>query len=88
MTIRMIGDRAHLEGDWTLSGASRHIDSLTLSLQQLEAGTVKTLLIDCRRVSKTDASGLQLLHVWMECVRLRGVEPTLVNMPENIQQAL
>ncbi len=88
MTIRMTGTEAHLEGDWTLSGAAQNIDSLALSLQQLESGTDKNLRIDCRRVNKTDASGLQLLNVWMECARMRGVEPTLVNVPERLRYAM
>lgn len=88
MTIRMVGSEVHLDGDWTLSGAARNIDSLALSLQQIESGTEKNLRIDCRDVVKADASGLQLLHVWLECARLRGVEPTLVNIPERLRQAM
>jgi len=88
MTIRMVGAEVHLDGDWTLSGAAQHIDSLALSLQQIESGMEKNLRIDCRQVTKADASGLQLLHVWLECARLRGAEPTLVNIPERLQQAM
>lgn len=88
MTIRMAGTVAHLEGDWTLSGAAQHIDSLALSLQQIESGKEKKLQIDCRQVVKADASGLQLLRVWLECARMRGVEPTLVNVPERLMHVL
>jgi len=88
MTIRMAGAEAHLEGDWTLSGAALHIDSLALCLQQIESGGEKNLRIDCRQISKADASGLQLLRVWLECARMRGVEPTLVNVPERLQHAM
>jgi ABC-type transporter Mla MlaB component len=88
MTIRMAGAEAHLEGDWTLSGAAQNIDSLALSLQQIETGRIRSLRIDCRQVVKADASGLQLLHVWLECARMRGVEPTLVNIPERLLQAM
>jgi ABC-type transporter Mla MlaB component len=88
MTIRMSGTEAHLEGDWTLDGAARNIDSLALSLQQIESGRISSLRIDCRQVVKTDAGGLQLLHVWLECARIRGVEPTLVNVPETLLQAM
>lgn len=88
MNIRIAGAEVLLEGDWTLSGAAQHIDSLALSLQQLETGKEKNLRIDCRRVSKTDSSGLQLLNVWMECARMRGVEPILVNVPERLRYAM
>ena len=88
MSIRMIGTEAYLEGDWTLTGAARNIDSLTQSLQQIEFGKEMNLRIDCRQVSMADASGLQLLHVWMECARMRGVEPTLVNVPEKLRHAM
>lgn len=88
MTIRMSGTEAHLEGDWTLSGAAHNIDSLALSLQQIEAGMAKNLRIDCKKVKNADASGLQLLLVWMECARIRGVEPILVNVPERLRLAM
>lgn len=88
MSIRMVGMEAHLEGDWTLTGAALNIDSLTRSLQQIESGKEMNLRIDCREVSKADASGLQLLHVWMECARMRGVEPTLVNVPERLRHTM
>ena len=88
MTIRVAGTEAHLEGDWTLNSAAQHIDILALSLQQLEIGRGKNLSIDCRKVNKTDVSGLQLLNVWMECARIRGVEPTLINVPEKLRNAM
>lgn len=88
MTIRIAGSEAHLEGDWTLTGAAQNIDALALSLQQIESGNEKNLRIDCRSVSKADASGLQLLSVWLECARMRGVEPTLVNVPERLRNVM
>ena len=88
MTIRMIGPGARLEGDWTLTGVTRNIDSLALSLQQLESGRKKTLLVDCGLMKEADMCGLELLNVWMQCARFRGVEPTLVNVPERLQSAM
>ena len=88
MTIRMAGKEAHLEGDWTLSGAALNMDSLAHSLQQIRSGKEMKLRIDCRQVVKADASGLQILHVWLECARMRGVEPTLVNVPERLRQVM
>jgi len=33
-------------------------------------------------------SGLQLLHVWIECARMRGVEAKLINLPERLKHEL
>lgn len=88
MTIRMAGAEARLVGDWTLTGVTRNLDSLALSLQQLESGSDKKLRIDCGEMKEADISGLQLLNVWMQCVRFRGVEPTLVNVPERLRHAM
>jgi len=35
-----------------------------------------------------DMSGMQLLNVWLHCLSLRGVEPTLVNVPESLRHAM
>ncbi|MBV5339653.1 MAG: STAS domain-containing protein [Deltaproteobacteria bacterium] len=88
MTICIAGTEARLEGDWTLTGVTRNLDSLALSLQQLESGSGKKLRIDCGQMEKADISGLQLLNVWMQCVRFRGVEPTLVNVPVKLRHAM
>ena len=88
MTISMIGTEARLEGDWTLTGVTRNIDSLALSLQQLESGREKKLRIDCGLMKEADVCGLELLNVWMQCARFRGVEPTLVNVPKRLQNAM
>lgn len=88
MPICMTGTGARLDGDWTLTGVTRDIDSLAHSLQQLEPGSEKNLRIDCGQMKEADISGLQLLNVWMECARFRGVEPKLVNVPESLQHAM
>lgn len=88
MNIRMAGTVARLEGDWTLAGVTRSLDSLALSLQQLESVSGKKLRIDCGQMKNADISGLQLLNVWMQCVRFRGVEPTLCNVPEKLRHAM
>lgn len=88
MSICMTGTGARLEGDWTLTGVTRNLDSLAYSLQQLEPGSDKNLRIDCGQIKEADISGLQLLNVWIQCVRFRGVEPTLVNVPERLKHAM
>lgn len=72
----------HLQGDMTLNGVTyRCIESLTDFLWQLESLGEKFIQIDCGRVSRADICGLQLLYVWMQCARFRGVESELVNLP-------
>ncbi|MDD2309707.1 MAG: STAS domain-containing protein [Desulfuromonadaceae bacterium] len=88
MTVRMAGTVAHLEGDWTMTGVADNIDSLVLSLNKIESQGGKSLLINCEQIDETDTSGLQLLNVWMECARLRGIEPKLVNVNNDMRRAI
>jgi anti-anti-sigma regulatory factor len=88
MSVRMAGTVAHLEGDWTMSGVADNIDSMLLSFNQLESGGEKSFQINCGQIEETDTSGLQLLNVWMECARLRGIEPKLVNVTAGMQRAI
>lgn len=88
MTISMTGTEASLEGDWTLAGVALNIDSLALSLQQIEPGRDKNFRVDCAHIKDVDISGLQLLNVWIQCVRFRGVEPMLVNVPKKLRYAM
>jgi ABC-type transporter Mla MlaB component len=79
MRINMSDAIVHLEGDWTLAGITLSaIESLSVALQQFEHGVAKRLQIDCRDVIAIDITGQQLLDVWMQCARLRGVEPELI----------
>ena len=84
MGVRIAGTMAHLEGDWTMAGAIENINSLVHSLNQLESEGKKSLQINCQQVNEADTSCLQLLSVWVECARLRGIEPTLVNVTDGL----
>lgn len=86
--ILMTGTEAFLHGDWTLKGVTPNIDSLARSLQQLGQGSKKDLRVDCGQIQETDSSGLQLLNVWIQCLRFRGIEPTLVNVPKNLRHSM
>jgi anti-anti-sigma regulatory factor len=88
MSVRMAGTVAHLEGDWTMTGVADNIDSLILSLKQMESDGEKSLQINCEQIEETDTSGLQLLNVWMECARLRGIEPKLMNVTSGMRRAI
>ena len=82
MAIKISGRHVFLEGDWTLSGIARNLHYLSFSLQQLDLTTEKNLLIDCSAVRSMDFSGMQILNVWLECVRIRGIVPAFINVPE------
>ncbi len=89
MKIITTGTVAHLQGDLTHSGISHTITkSLAAALQQIVTRGLKTLHIDCSRIHCADASGLQLLYVWMQCARFRGVEPTLINLPDYLKLSM
>jgi ABC-type transporter Mla MlaB component len=88
MKIKMSGLMASLAGDWTVAGVTQgNLDTLALSLQQIEPGSAGRLQIDCRDVSAIDTIGQQILSVWLQCARLRGVEPELLNPPDELRQA-
>lgn len=89
MKICTEGTVAHLQGDLTHSGVTDNIiNSLSVSLQQVASGGEKNFSIDCRKIGTADISGLQLLYVWMQCARFRGVEPALVNLSGSLRQAI
>jgi anti-anti-sigma regulatory factor len=88
MAKRTSGSKHHLSGDWTISGVADQCEALSRSLQDLESGQKKKLQIDCGKINNIDMSGLQLLHVWMELVRMRGVETRLFNLPDDMLQTI
>lgn len=89
MKVAISGSMAHLAGNWTRTEMTdRNIDSLAVSLQQLKIADVKNLQIDCRNLNEVDASGLQLLYIWLRFFRFRGVKVEIVNFPEKLQKTL
>ena len=89
MTICMEGPVARLQGDLTHSGVTKSIiNSLAVCLLKIESGVEKTIRIDCGRVLSADISGLQLLYVWIQCARFRGVETKLINLSVSLEQTL
>ena len=84
----MSGSTAHLVGDWSVSGVTQHnLETLSAALQQIEPTGAGRLQIDCRRVHALDATGQQILRVWVQCVKLRGADPELVIPTNNLQQS-
>jgi anti-anti-sigma factor len=89
MTTCMEGPVAYLKGDLTHIGVTRNIiNSLAVSLHKTESGAGKNIRIDCTKVRSADTSGLQLLYVWMQCARFRGVETVLVNMSDSLKRIM
>jgi anti-anti-sigma regulatory factor len=89
MTFCTEGTVSHLQGDLSRSGVTHgSISSLADSLHLIASGHEKNLRIDCGRIHAADMGGLQLLYVWMQCARIRGVEPVLFNLSASLQHAM
>ena len=86
MATRTTDRKHHLTGDWTITGVVGQIDSLQSSLTKLESARKKSVHIDCEKIEAIDMSGLQLLHVWLELVKIRGIEAQLLNLPDHMHQ--
>jgi anti-anti-sigma regulatory factor len=77
-----------LSGDWTISGVENQVDSLSRSLLALASARNKKVHVDCGGIDTIDMSGLQLLHVWLECASARGIQAKLVNLPDDMYQTI
>ena len=88
MTVRIDSTAGHEEDVWTISGLEENIDSLLLSLKQIESRGARVVTIDCGQIDEADTSRLRLLNVWMLCARLRGIEPKLVNLSDSLKQTI
>jgi ABC-type transporter Mla MlaB component len=80
--------QAKLAGNLTRSSLDANIDALALHLLQIEPGQGACLQIDCSAVERVDDSGLRFLYVWLQCVKLMGIRPLLVNVPRSLTAAL
>jgi len=79
----------HLKVDLTQSGVIYNIiNLLSISLQKIISGGYKKIRIDCKMIRKADIRGLQMLLVWMQSTRTRGVEPELINLTSSMQKAI
>jgi len=85
---KQTADKHILSGDFSISGVVKQVDSLSHSLQKLESGRTKKLHVDCGNINSIDMNGLQLLHVWIECARMRGLEVQLVNLPDYMHKTI
>lgn len=77
-------------GDWSITGVSKQLSTLTAHLETLLTGRAADPLpqICVREVEAIDASGYQLLAVFLRHVRGHGLSPVLVNTPDHLRTAL
>lgn len=88
MSTQTTESEHQLSGDWTITGVVTQIDVLADSLEMLSSNQTGRLQVDCGRIHNIDMSGLQLLHVWIECAKMRGIRAQLINLPERMQQTI
>jgi ABC-type transporter Mla MlaB component len=89
MTICTEATVAHLQGDLTHSEVTNNIiNLLAITLQKIVSVGDKKIRIDCERIRTADFGGLQLLYVWMQSARVRGVESELINMSNSLRQSM
>lgn len=89
MKVDISGTMAYLVGNWTRTEMTDwNIDSLAISLQQLKVAGVKNVQIDCGQLNEVDASGLQLLYIWLRSFKFKGIDIEIVNLPERLRKTL
>jgi hypothetical protein len=83
MQVHLKDDIAYLCGDWTAAGMScSAIDVLTDLVDSIEASGRKTLKINSAHLKSIDDNGAKYFSVWLNCLKLRGIECDLVNSEE------
>ncbi len=80
--------RHQLSGEWTISEIDSQFNSLNETLRKLPLGGKKSVQVDCAGIGSIDMSGLQLIHVWMECAKMQGVTVELMNTPNCMRQSI
>lgn len=88
MAIRMQGTDLVLTGEWSIPGVMGQIDTMSNVLQEMNDLGLTSLRVDCGEIRKIDYEGLQVLNVWLQCARIRGMQPALVNLPEDLQRLM
>jgi ABC-type transporter Mla MlaB component len=73
--------QARLNGDWTICGIGRQVETLMNYPFMQGVGKGEVITVDCSEIEGIDINGLQLLFVWLHCIRLHGMSPHLENIP-------
>jgi len=81
MITQELDNKYFLSGNWTICGGLELVDLLSTTLNKMESGHHNKLYVDCAKIDSIDVDGLQLLHVWIECARIRGLEVKLDHLP-------
>lgn len=82
-------EHAKLTGDWTIAGVRGQVDRLLGYSGKVGCCKRDCLIqVDCADIQKIDMAGLQLLSVWLHCVKERGLHPALVNLPDCVAQLI
>ena len=89
MKIHLTGDMVCLGGDWKDTEMScTNIDTLTSLLDQIQTGGKKKLIINCAHLDTIDDSGARFLDIWLQCLKLRGIDHEMINIAEHQKEFL
>lgn len=81
MKIHLKDKGAYLWGDWTAAEMSYNtVEALTGLLEEIQTSGIKKLEIDCANLKSIDDSGARYFYIWLNCLKLRGIEYELVNL--------
>ncbi|WP_041245404.1 STAS domain-containing protein [Geotalea uraniireducens] len=84
-------------GNWSITGVTDQLKFLKIQLQSLSFSNAADTRasscpmendpeIDMKDVDQIDLSGCQLLAIWLRHVKLLGLSPVLINVPEEFRQ--
>ena len=79
-------ETVRLSGNWTESGFSAQLQVLMdlpvyKSAANGQLASCQPLFIDCSQIDAIDASGYQLLCVWVHCLEQYGVKALMISTP-------
>ncbi|MDD5286184.1 MAG: STAS domain-containing protein [Desulfuromonadaceae bacterium] len=86
MTVTKSSATSYLNGNWTIAGIVQQVPRLP-ELKLNDNRTDSTIAIDCSGIEEIDMNGFELLHVWLNCIKLRGLRAELVNMSDSMRDA-
>ena len=90
MKTEHAGVATNLSGDWTMNGISHQVQSLMAISSGVGGGVAQTgkLVVDCSGIKEIDISGLQLLYVWLQCLKIKGLRAELVNFSDGMRSTV
>jgi anti-anti-sigma regulatory factor len=76
-----------LSGHWNDSGLVDQIELLS-TFDLVQPANESRIHIDCSEIDSVDRGGFQLLFVWVQCIRMRGIQPILVNLSAAMRKTM